>query len=162
MGPLLALASWEQEYSVHQPLSLESIPAGLFPSGPRFKISKWAFPVKSGQFSKAAYVLGSKVLNLWTSPSRGISQFTIVLHVSWVWVPLVLKSYCFGACLSYAGLISWGVQCGVWILHSSGRSSRLCVLSWLWAAALWVGFLVRLCLSFSYSLWCGFFFVCLI
>ena len=69
----------------HQPPSLESISAGLCPSGQCFKISKSAFHIMSGQSSNGlllCWALGW--LSLWTDPSRTISQFTTALHVSWV------------------------------------------------------------------------------
>ena len=53
-----------------------------------------------------------------------------------------------------------GAQCGVQILHSSGRRSRFWVLSLLWVAVPRVGFMVKCCPSLPYPLRFGPFLVC--
>lgn len=56
---------------------------------------------------------------------------------------------------SGAALKSLDTQCEVKVLYSWGKSFRFWVPSWLWVIILGVGFMVKLCPSFS-SLQCGF------
>ena len=68
-----------------------------------------------------------------------------------------------GACSTCGSLKSWGIRCGIQTLHSPGRSWELEDPPRLYGSVPGVGFIVRECLSLSYTLqcgWCGYFLIC--
>ena len=60
-------------------------------------------------------------------------------------------------CSLGGSLKSWGARCVLQTLHSLGRSWELGIHSWLCGTVPMVGFMARLCLSFSYPFLCGHF-----
>lgn len=96
---------------------------------------------------------------LWAhKPLRAVSHVATALWVSLTWTRWFSKWDAVQDCLSSAGPKSWDAWCGVWALHSSGRSSGFCFLpvcglcctrSWvcgdLWyrlSSPLWLSFLL--------------------
>ena len=87
---------------------------------------------------------------------RTVSQFIIVLWVSWSQSLLTFQINVLWASLLGPGLNSWDAICGVQAVSSSSRNSGFWgMLTVDCCSELW--FMTRLCLSLSYPLQCGLF-----
>lgn len=80
-------------------------------------------------FQSAVFVLGSEVRECVDASKLGtVSQFPIILWISWMQVPLSLKAGCFGdKTLSGEGFKNWVAKCRIQPFSALSRSSHLCI-----------------------------------
>jgi len=102
-------------------------------------------------FKELLLCLAPMWVSLPMSYFRAVSQFATASWISWVETHLGFKARYFGL-ISGGWLKSWGVQCGVQNINSSGRNSEFWVSS---QGVQGVEFMVRLCLCFSCLPQCG-------
>lgn len=92
------------------------------------------------------------------APLRAASLFAEVLWDLWTHVQWLSELGVLGAQPSGGSLESWGTTCVVQIINYQENAGSWDP-SWLYGIVLEVEFMARVCLRFSYSFQCGYFFI---
>lgn len=136
------------------PNTFQRVLADPCPSEQGFTIRKWVFLIKSGNFSKGCFCVGSwREWVLQAGSLRAVSQFTTVHWVWWTQAPMVFKERRFGS----SSFRCWSLKLGAWcggtnallLREKSAWGPPNCVLY-----HQGVGLMARLCLGLSYPLGC--------